>query len=391
MLTETAAIPALPDPLPRARRPLHQYGASAVGLIGAVVMLGWLLNLGPLKQVVPGMTAMTFNTALGFLAAGGALHCLPAAGHAGRSRLADSLAVVIILIGGMTLWEYVSGRDLGIDQLLVPAASAATLTALSARMAMASTVCFILVGAALLTSRPPPAPGRWPRLLSLVVLFVAALALVGYAYEISPLYSLTPQTAMALPTAVAFLILGLALVGNNLHDGALQFLANRSPGGASARRLLLAITGALFVLGWLALAGQRAGLYDESFGLALLVSAIIIVASTLVAWQASRLHQSDLILRAKDHRLQLLNSGLEQMVEERTSKLQATLAEVKRLDGLLPICAWCKRIRDDQDYWHSVEGYISSHSRTRFTQAICPRCQAEVAREDLAASLTAPV
>ncbi len=55
-------------------------------------------------------------------------------------------------------------------------------------------------------------------------------------------------------------------------------------------------------------------------------------------------------------------------------ELQQALAEVKTLSGLLPICASCKKIRDDQGYWQQIEAYISDHSHAEFTHSICPDC-----------------
>ncbi|HOX58394.1 MAG TPA: GAF domain-containing protein [Candidatus Paceibacterota bacterium] len=59
----------------------------------------------------------------------------------------------------------------------------------------------------------------------------------------------------------------------------------------------------------------------------------------------------------------------------RASKRMAEVLEkVKTLHGLLPICAWCKRIRDDQGYWSQVEAYIHEHTGADFTHGICPEC-----------------
>lgn len=55
-------------------------------------------------------------------------------------------------------------------------------------------------------------------------------------------------------------------------------------------------------------------------------------------------------------------------------QLEQTLAEVKTLDGLLPVCAWCKSIRDDQGYWQRLEDYLGAHTDARLTHAICPDC-----------------
>jgi PAS domain S-box-containing protein len=56
------------------------------------------------------------------------------------------------------------------------------------------------------------------------------------------------------------------------------------------------------------------------------------------------------------------------------SELQAALAEVRSLQAILPICSYCKRVRDDENYWHSVEAYVSEHTGTRFSHGICPSC-----------------
>jgi len=59
-------------------------------------------------------------------------------------------------------------------------------------------------------------------------------------------------------------------------------------------------------------------------------------------------------------------------------RLEDALSRVKRLQGLLPICSYCKRIRDDRNYWHRVERYISEHSDAEFTHGVCPECMHKV-------------
>lgn len=57
-------------------------------------------------------------------------------------------------------------------------------------------------------------------------------------------------------------------------------------------------------------------------------------------------------------------------------KLQAALAEVQVLQGIMPICSYCRKIRDDENYWHSVESYLARHTKTRLSHGICPECMA---------------
>jgi CheY-like chemotaxis protein len=64
-----------------------------------------------------------------------------------------------------------------------------------------------------------------------------------------------------------------------------------------------------------------------------------------------------------------------------TKKLQDALDRVKQLSGLIPICAYCKKIRDDKGYWEDVASYISQHSEAMFTHGICPDCVKKVRQE----------
>lgn len=60
--------------------------------------------------------------------------------------------------------------------------------------------------------------------------------------------------------------------------------------------------------------------------------------------------------------------------EKLITELHQALTEVKALSGLLPICASCKKIRDDKGYWNQIEKYISAHSDAKFSHGICPEC-----------------
>ncbi len=72
--------------------------------------------------------------------------------------------------------------------------------------------------------------------------------------------------------------------------------------------------------------------------------------------------------------LALQNARVFEQREKLLAELQGALGNVKRLSGLLPICANCKKIRDDQGYWQQVETYIAEHSQADFTHGICPDC-----------------
>ncbi len=64
----------------------------------------------------------------------------------------------------------------------------------------------------------------------------------------------------------------------------------------------------------------------------------------------------------------------EEQRERLVRELQAALADVNQLQEILPICMYCKKIRDDQNYWQAVESYISNNTKTQFSHGICPNC-----------------
>ena len=71
-----------------------------------------------------------------------------------------------------------------------------------------------------------------------------------------------------------------------------------------------------------------------------------------------------------EREIQKYNEEREKLILE----LQDAIAKVKTLSGMLPICASCKKIRDDKGYWKQIEAYISEHSEALFTHGICPEC-----------------
>ena len=66
---------------------------------------------------------------------------------------------------------------------------------------------------------------------------------------------------------------------------------------------------------------------------------------------------------------------LQTSLADRVAELEQALTAVKQLQGLLPICSYCKKIRDDSNYWQQVESYISSHANVQFSHGICPECE----------------
>jgi hypothetical protein len=74
----------------------------------------------------------------------------------------------------------------------------------------------------------------------------------------------------------------------------------------------------------------------------------------------------------------LETSALREELTLTVGELEKARSELKNLSGLLPMCAWCKKIRDDAGYWQQLEGYIQSHTHVEFSHSMCPECTEKV-------------
>jgi CheY-like chemotaxis protein len=76
---------------------------------------------------------------------------------------------------------------------------------------------------------------------------------------------------------------------------------------------------------------------------------------------------------------------LRRKLADRVRELEAAISRVKQLHGLLPICSYCKKIRDDKNYWQQVEQYVSSHAEVEFSHGVCPQCYEQIVAPQLRA------
>jgi hypothetical protein len=110
-------------------------------------------------------------------------------------------------------------------------------------------------------------------------------------------------------------------------------------------------------------------LFSQSREAVLAIMLTSLVVDAALAYLTARLRL--LTEQLRDSRSALLATN---------AQLQDTLAEVKELRGFLPICAWCKDIRDVSGNWEKMESYISRHSHAVFTHSLCPKCMEEQLR-----------
>ena len=267
-----------------------------VAVVGLLVLVGWLFGLDPLKSVVPGLANMKANTALCFLFAGAAL--------ALREHRAVRLtcAGLVCAVAGLTMAEYLSGRSLGLDQLLFRDVVDAN-TIHPGRMVEATALGFLLSGASLWLLRARGRAALWTQqTLAAGAALIATVALLGYAYDVQSFFRFTGYSSMALHTAASLMILATGLIFVR-REGLSAVLVAPGPGARLARRLVAAALLVPAVLGWLCIQGLRGGLFGKGMEIASLALAMILSLLALVFWAAYALRRVDAARREVEAQL----------------------------------------------------------------------------------------
>ena len=260
----------------------------AVILGGLTVLSGWAFDVERLRNLSPGTVSMKPNAAAAFVLCGVAL-VLCGGGRASGVRLAaiTLFAGVAAAVGGLTLVEYATGINPGIDQVLFHESVHSLGTASPGRMALATALGLVLAGCALASLARTKAVVE--QALAGVVLLVALSGVLGYLYG-GDLTRPWGSTQVSADTVAVLTTLGLGLVIAIPDVGLVAALLRNDPGGLMARSLLLAATIALPTLGMLRLAGQHAGLYDAGAGVGIMVLASLLVLLVTVVVTATKIN-----------------------------------------------------------------------------------------------------
>jgi signal transduction histidine kinase/CHASE3 domain sensor protein/ActR/RegA family two-component response regulator len=198
--------------------------------IGLAVLAGWVLDVPFLKAVVPGFVSMKVNTAIGFVLTGASLLLLaPEQVAPGRSWPGRLLAVVVILIGALTLGQEMFGWHLGIDQALLEDVDTRLLpTLMPGRMAVTSAIAFVLLGGALLAIDWTPQRGvRATELMVLAVMSLASISVAQYFFARFFIFPAFDGTTMAMHTCVTFILLGSGVLVARPNRGILRSVRGR--------------------------------------------------------------------------------------------------------------------------------------------------------------------
>jgi PAS domain S-box-containing protein len=273
-----AAIPAF-----AAARWISAAGGALGGGIGALYLLLWLLGVPP-RWAAQGSITMKSNMALAEVLAGAALLLL-GAGRVTPARrvLAVAASASVLLVGALTLAEYVVHVDLGIDQLIATEPLDVVHTVAPNRMGPPGATSLALLGAGLLALA---LRRRGYTALAAASCCVVLVPAVGFVYGVAPLYGAARTTIIAWPTVVALLALGFGLALADPQDGRVPVPWRDDAGGALLRRLGAPIALLPIALGYVRILGERQGLYGRFVGTGLFAVSLSVMSFVLL-WRSA--------------------------------------------------------------------------------------------------------
>jgi PAS domain S-box-containing protein len=270
----------------------RQVALALSGLLVALsvtILAGWAFNAPPLTSWLAGAVQTKFNAAICFLLLGLAVGLQLAPGP-GYSRLRVIPALIVIAIAGATLFEHITGTRLGIDETFASDVASAA-SPYPGRFAVQTALGFIGASLAILAFGRQ-FRGTYPaEALAVVCGVVGGVSLLGYLYGAGQLLSLGSPTQVSLPASVGLVAVASAIIAADPEHGLMVLWRDSGIAGQVFRRFLPAAVLVVPAGAWLRLAGERAGLYDESIGLSIMVAFEALILVAVGTWTTARVRR----------------------------------------------------------------------------------------------------
>lgn len=289
------AAPLDAGALLRSRRRFAAGLATALVVIGLVVLVGWFAGIPVLTSIVPGLVTMKPLTAVAIIAVGVLLMISATAadhriGARGLGPVCLGLSLGLLALGLASLLQDLTGTAWGYENVLGLDSGASA--AAPGRPAPPTAACLVLLGCAFLALRAQRHVTA--QVLSVTVSVISYLAFLGYVFGVSTFYRVSDYTSMAVHTSVALVVAGLGVLHVRADRGLMPITLDQGPGGAVARRVLpITILGPPLV-GLISEAGAGLGWYDRQFALVITITVLSVGGGLLVRWQAGWLQHIDL-------------------------------------------------------------------------------------------------
>ncbi len=272
-------------PYTKNARVISLTAGSLVVIGGGVSMLGWIAGIDRLTDWKGDGISIKLNPSICLTLLGLALVVMSY--RPDRWLFGRILAGFAVLIAAATLFENLSGVDLGIDNLFVREAPGALATGSPGRMGLPASTTITLLGTAFFLSSFRKYR-RAANVLGIAALCIALLSCLGYVFGSSMLYSIPKITGIAVQTAVMLVVLALGFIAVLPDVGIGAATWRNDAGGVVLRQMLLAVAAAPILLGLFVSLAIRSELFDLEFGIAVRTLVEIILFTGLIWWTARK-------------------------------------------------------------------------------------------------------
>jgi PAS domain S-box-containing protein len=284
-----------------------QFTALLCVAFGAFIFTGWVFDLDPLTNLVPGMPRVSQLTALGFISGGVAQWMCTT----GRRGAAAAVSLLLVAIGLLSLLRYAFGWTAYIDQLTLEPMPALMFGALPPRMAPSTAIAFCCLGSSLATALPV----RTALTHQTLAIFVVVIGWLGLSRHVFGGEPLVPFVNVAAHAAIMFILVGAGALTLRTDAGIAKLLASEGVGGTMARRLLPVAILVPLIAGAMALHFERGGSLGYETAVSVFALTGVVAFSAFVLINAARGERADNLRRQAERALRLSEERNQLIVE----------------------------------------------------------------------------
>lgn len=257
---------------------------------GIFTLIGWAIPFPRFTDWADLGISMFPNAAACSIFAGAALILIFLGGGRRMSaKVGRVFALSTGIVGGLTLFEHVTGLDLGIDEILFEGTWGQTAAAAPNRMGVPASSSFLVLGFAMAMTAGTRRCRCVASGLAVIPLGIASLSIVGYWFGADQLFGVARYTGISWQTATIIAALGIGLMASLRECGFMAILMRRDAAGIVSRRLILPILVIPLLLGWVRVMGRDLGWFDDDFGTAIRTLLEIALFLGFLWWSAKHI------------------------------------------------------------------------------------------------------
>ncbi len=320
------------------QKKLRNYSKYLIYLVialGIFVIIGWQFDIDFLKSPIPNLASMNPTSALLFILIGiSFIYFLPENSLKKTRTVGYVFISVVFIIAFIKFTSFFTGFGIGIDHLFFPEKiDQYSINNIPNKMAPNTALCFLLLSITLLTHRfSSPNKILLDHFNLLTVALIALFSILGYMYRVQAFYGVLSYIPMAIHTAVGFMLTTLAILFSAPDKGLMKELTSTYNGSQTARLLIPAAILIPISLGYIRLLGHWSGTFSTEFGVAILISSIVILFVLLIWHNSISLNKKDALRNEAEEKLELLNKELESRVHQGTLEYRSLVEQAS--DGI---------------------------------------------------------